>query len=156
MKELKYSISSFSRGLEKIAEKEKEKSLGNRFKESIPWILGMGAGSVAAEVLATQLREKSGPGKHQAIKNVARIALPLTGAVLMNTVIPQLQAKFRKSMMANEKTAAIAAIAKKFHVRKAIGKALNKGAIKRFDIKHTLNRKPHVAGSLGTTRLVGK
>lgn len=91
---------SFLNNFEKFAEDEsKLKQFGEGLKKSAPWILGMGAGSVAADVLRRQLPQIKNP----AIKNVAKIGAPIAGAALTYMLLPKIHDQFKKDVFGSSK-----------------------------------------------------
>lgn len=91
---------SFLNNFEKFAEDEnKLTQFGEKLKKTIPWILGMGAGSVAADVLRKQLPQIKNP----AIKNVAKIGAPVVGAALTYMLLPKLHDQFKQDVFGSSK-----------------------------------------------------
>jgi hypothetical protein len=91
---------AFLNTYEKLAEEQsKLDKFTTQFKKTAPWILGMGAGSVAADVVRRQLPQIKNP----TLKNVAKVAIPVAGAGLSYVLLPKIHDQFKKDVFGTDK-----------------------------------------------------
>jgi hypothetical protein len=84
---------------EKKEVKKEEVSYGERAKRALPYLLGMGTGSVASMVLKNQIAKINNPAILQGI----RYGTPFVTALAMGSLYPKLKKHFEEDVYQGKK-----------------------------------------------------